>query len=149
MNASLVNVPKTTNPIDPRLNDIAFLFTSTAKGNSSGIRVLMTVPDAQTWCTSPLSRGVIHGTEWAYFWTRAATWIRELGATLDITGFTDNGEWDDRFREAGVMTWTPLHRFRAVLEPLGVHVIDGTPRPAAPAPDRPVLEQLDMFGEVA
>lgn len=43
------------------LADYAFLYTSTATGQNSGIHFMMTVDDAMKWCGSDLSHGVYLG----------------------------------------------------------------------------------------
>ena len=94
------------------LESLAFLYTATALGNNSGIRFMLTVPDAKVWCSSPESRGIGRGAEWAYFWTSVANWLRNYqgdgdayGAhryEVDVSKLEDNGEWDDKIAAAGV-----------------------------------------------
>lgn len=84
----------------------------------------MSVEDAMVWCQSDVSRGVLHGTRWAYFWTRSTRFIEEYGGkerVLDITGYIDDGSWDERIEVLG-LTKIGFERFREVFEPLGVTV---------------------------
>lgn len=109
------------------LDRLAFLYTATERGNSSGIRFAMSVDDAMTWCESDISRGVLHGTMWAYFWTSArhflGHWSGYGRAEIDITGYVDDGSWDARIASLG-LTKIPLTDFRRVLAKYGVRVID-------------------------
>ena len=57
------------------LKTYAFLYTATEKGNNSGIRFMMSIEDAEIFCSSPKSRGVLHGTHWAYFFTSVYNYI--------------------------------------------------------------------------
>lgn len=57
------------------LSQMAILYTATEKGNNSGIRFGMSVDDAMAFCESDISRGVLHGTQWAYFWTRLSSFV--------------------------------------------------------------------------
>ncbi|VDG76196.1 Uncharacterised protein [Actinobaculum suis] len=101
------------------LEKYAFLYTATAAGNNSGVRFMATVEDARKWCSSDLSRGVIHGTPWAYFWTsvpaflechwgeaygdlqHSTTGVLRDGAILDMRQAADSGEWDERIASTG------------------------------------------------
>ncbi len=125
---------ETPEPSAPDLSDLdryAFLYTATAAGNNSGVRFAMTVEDAQAWCESELSQGILHGTPWAYFWTRVPTYLRNR---CDFTGahgdtppeiqasrIVDNGSWDDRIAGLG-LTMIKASQFREWLEPYGVKV---------------------------
>ena len=57
------------------LKTYAFLYTATEKGNNSGIRFMMSIEEAEIFCSSPKSRGVLHGTHWAYFFTSVYNYI--------------------------------------------------------------------------
>lgn len=116
-----------------RLERVALLYTATALGNATGIHFAATIEDAQRWCSSPVSRGVMHGTEWAYFWTSAANYVRHHqgdgeaygGATwIDMSGHVDNGDWDERIAAAGVNK-IGLPELVEILRESGVHVIGG------------------------
>lgn len=108
------------------LDDLAFLYTGTEKGNNSGIRFAMTRSDAMAWCGSDISRGVLHGTAWAYFWTSARNFIDcHWGLhkpKLDIRKLIDNGQWDARIASLGLRK-IGFSQFREVFEPMGVEVI--------------------------
>lgn len=113
--------------LNPQLSEWAFLYTSTEKGNNSGIRFLMTLDHAQQWCDSDVSRGVLMGTKWAYFFTTVARYLEVTCPTveprLDIGGCYDNGEWDERIAALGLKKIDLVH-CRRILGPLGVRVVD-------------------------
>lgn len=104
------------------LDDIAFLYTGTESGNCSGIRFAMSIPDAQAWCSSDVSRGQLHGTRWAYFWTTAASFLTAFPPPLDLTGYVDSGEWDQRIAGLGLVK-IGFAELPALLEPFGVRVV--------------------------
>lgn len=108
------------------LDDLAFLYTATEKGNNSGIRFAMSRQDAMTWCESDISRGALHGTAWAYFWTSARNFIEcHWGLhkpRLDIRKLQDNGQWDERIAALGLRKIS-FPEFRSVFGPLGVEVM--------------------------
>jgi hypothetical protein len=113
--------------LDPRLDDYALLYTTTEKGNNSGIRFAMTVEDAMAWCSSPISQGAAHQQRWAYFWTSVKNFIGcHWGPNepkLVIKGLVDNGQWDDRIASMGLKK-IGFPDFRQVFGPLGVEVIE-------------------------
>lgn len=113
------------------LSKFAFLYTGTETGKNSGIKFMATIEDAQKWCSSPASKGVIHGTKWAYFFTSVANFIGCHWGTekpiLDITKLFDNGEWDERIAASGCQK-IGLDEIAQVLKPLGVEVKDGRHR---------------------
>jgi len=124
--------PAVTSGVDwDRLDGLAFLYTATAKGTSTGIRFAASIADAQRWCSSDVSRGVIRGTAWAYMWTSASNYIRHHSGDgsvygvgtprIDLTGCTDNGEWDDRIAAEGV-TKIALDELAQILRDCGVQV---------------------------
>lgn len=107
------------------LHGLAILYTATAMGNNSGIRFMMTVEDAMRWCELPVSRGVLHGTEWAYFWTRVSNfvscyWLNEEPC-IDLADARDDGSWDLRISDAGLRKIS-VWEFSKHLNPLGVSV---------------------------
>ncbi|MFT3877157.1 MAG: hypothetical protein QM708_12150 [Propioniciclava sp.] len=115
------------------LRRVAFCYTVTAAGTATGIRFGATVEDAMRWCSSPLSRGVLHGTEWIYCWTSAWNYVRhyrgDSGAydtghayLLDIRGLRDNGLWDDRIASTGCKLFR-LEDLPGLLRPMGVEVL--------------------------
>lgn len=112
------------------LKAIALCYTGTELGNNSGIKFAMSVADAMIWCGSPISRGVLRGTEWAYFWTSAYNFIScHWGIDepcLDLDRLVDDGSWDERIASLGVKK-IDLADFPAVFEPLGV-TIKNAPR---------------------
>ena len=109
------------------LQDKAFLYTGSEKGNYSGIRFGMSVEEAQKWCGSDVSRGTLHGTQWAYFWTTAANFLSAYPPPLDLEKHIDNGTWDDRIAAMG-LTKVSLWEFEAWLAPHGVEVINSPSR---------------------
>lgn len=88
------------------LENLAFLYTATETGAHSGIRFMMTIDEAMVWCESPVSCGVLHGTRWAYFFTRVSTFVRHYldgqEPVLDLSGEIDNGAWDARIASLGL-----------------------------------------------
>lgn len=118
------------------LDDYAFLYTATAEGNNSGIRFMMSRDDAMAWCESDISRGVLYGTPWAYFWTSVRCFIEHHNLypeesrhsltagrpRIDIRKLADNGQWDERIASLGLRK-IGFGEFRDVLEPLGVEVL--------------------------
>lgn len=117
--------PQATPVLDVEaLAALAFCYTATAKGNSSGIRFACPVEDAQAWCESDLSRGTLHGTAWVYMWTRVTTFLDVFPPPLDITGYVDNGEWDGRLASVGVRKIS-LTEFAGTFGPFGLEVIAG------------------------
>lgn len=114
------------------LGNLAFLYTASEKGNSSGIRFAATIEDAQKWCSSPVSRGQLHGVRWAYFWTSAANYINchwdIKDARLDLKGFTDSGEWDERIAATGCKK-IALWELPSVLSKAGIEVLNAPAKP--------------------
>ncbi len=109
------------------LENYALLYTVSEKGNHSGIRFMMTLEDAQKWCSAPESSGTLHGTRWAYFYTSVARFLgRDYSYTgvideLDLRDEFDNGSFDDRIAAAGCEK-IGLSQIRSVLRPFGVVV---------------------------
>lgn len=107
------------------LSEIALAYTTTEKANSTGIRFATSVADAQKFCSDDRTRGVLHGTQWAFMWTKASTWIQVLSSTdapvIDLKGMTDDGSRDSLIEELGINK-IELHDFPKVFEPLGVQV---------------------------
>lgn len=123
------------------LSQWAFLYTCTEKGTSTGVKFMATVPDAQAWCSSPLSRGQMHGTRWMYCWTSVLNYSRHHSGDadvygqptrlrVDLTGCTDDGTWDERITSTGCRM-VKLDEIADVLGPLGIEVV-GRPRVARP-----------------
>lgn len=106
------------------LDAIAFCYTGTERGNCSGIRFAMSVDDARAWCSSDVSRGVLHGTRWSYFWTTAARFLSCFPPPLDLRGYVDNGEWDDRISGLGLRK-IGFGEIGSMLAPYGVDVLTG------------------------
>lgn len=109
------------------LNDFALLYTATEKGNNSGIRFALTREDALRWCSLDVSRGVLHGTQWAYFWTSLRRFSSRDDCSqapeITIVLSADDGRWDTRIALAGC-TKIPLTEFRQKFEPLGLTVVE-------------------------
>lgn len=123
-------VPPADAPDRDALDGYAFLYTATAKGNCSGIRFALTVPEAQAWCESSVSGGTTHGTQWRYFWTAVTKFIDVFQSpVIDITGYEDNGKWDERIAGLG-LSKIGFDRFAEVFEPLGLTIIDSPQRAA-------------------
>ena len=128
--------PPTPTADTETLDRYAFLYTATDKGHATGIKSMATREDAIRWCSSPVSRGMIHGSHWAYFWTSVLNFVRhhtgdaeiygEHAYQLNLNGLVDNGEWDERIAAAGCKM-IKHHEIAAVLEPLGV-TVHGTPK---------------------
>lgn len=127
-----VEAPKPVGPDWDSLDDLAFLYTATRAGNSTGIRFAASLDDAMRWCSSPVSQGVLHGTPWAYFWTSASNFIRKYSGDdssydvkyqLDLSGCSDSGEWDARLVDAGVRK-IPLWCLPSLVGAFGVPVVN-------------------------
>lgn len=96
---------------DACLESYAFLWTATEKGNATGVRFMMTVKDAQTFCEDHRTSGVLHGTAWAFFWTTVRNYVEQYGEGLKRLGgqgyelklpkFEDNGSRDSLIEELG------------------------------------------------
>ncbi|WIK62602.1 hypothetical protein [Gleimia europaea] len=116
------------------LADIALVYTTTEKANSTGIRFATSVDDAQKFCSDDRTRGVLHGTQWAFMWTKASTWIQVLSdaenPVIDLDGMTDDGSRDGLIAELGVSK-IDLTEFPRVFGPLGVRVKNAPKRKAA------------------
>ena len=128
---TLFDIPGTrdvrTHPIDREaLREIALLYTASEKGNNSGVRFAMSVADACIWCSSDLSKGVLHGTHWAYFWTSALNFVECYWGTgtpiFDFSQETDNRQWDERIASLGLRKFS-FSDMPAMFEPLGVTII--------------------------
>ncbi len=83
------------------LSDWCFLYTAGRAGRNSGIRFMMTREDAMAWCESDVSKGILHGHPWAYFFTSVENfcnchWGQLRGAVLDLRKLEDNGQWDGK-----------------------------------------------------
>lgn len=97
----------------------AFLFTATEKGNSTDVHFMMTIEDAQKWCSLPISKGVLHGTRWAYFYTSVENffnchWGGHAADTL--ADWHDNGKWDEKIKEAGLTKFGWAKSFKMLLD---------------------------------
>lgn len=123
-------VPATDPGVDwDALDDIALLFTASEKGNNSGIRFAMSREHARAWCSSDLSRGNLHGTNWAYFFTSVSNFVRchwgpkePKEPKIVIAKLVDNGQWDARIASLGLAK-IALADLPALLTPLGVEVV--------------------------
>lgn len=131
---------KAADPTDlSSLDQYAFLYTATEKGNTTGIKMIMTVDDARKWCSSPLSRGQLHGTQWAYFWTTIANYVgyhwgviyhdvahalsvraRE-DRVIDLTEMEDNGLWNEKIASTGARKLS-LADLAPVFDGLGITI---------------------------
>ena len=118
--------PRQQYQIDERLREWAFVYTSSSKGNNSGIRFMMTVEDARIWCSSDISQGWLHGTHWLYCWTSIYNfvmchWTNEK-PVIDLRNHEDNGTWDERIASTGARKINFVEA-AAILKPLGVEVL--------------------------
>lgn len=85
---------------------IALVYTATEKGNSTDPHFFMSIDDAMKLCSDERSKGVLHGTKWAFFWTSLKNycgnyWDLTLNG-LDLTKFYDNGSRDALLEELGI-----------------------------------------------
>lgn len=87
--------------------DIALVYTATRHGKATAGHYFMSIADAKKFCSSPKSKGIIHGNEWAFFWTSLKNY---LGNFLDLTehgidfsGFCDDGSRDALLEELGIL----------------------------------------------
>lgn len=109
------------------LADYAFLYTCTEKGHNSGIHFMMTTEEAQKWCCSDLSKGVMMGTQWDYFWTSVKNfvgcyWNLAENAIIDLRKHKDNGRWDAKIASLGLHKYS-YSEMRDVLKPFGITVL--------------------------
>ncbi len=116
--------PKKTVDLDALAN-YAILYTATETGKNSGIHYVMTLDDAQKWCSSDVSRGQYMGNKWAYFWTSIANyltcvWMGESDE-LDLSTLTDGGSWDNKLDAVGVKK-IPVETLPELFAPYGVKV---------------------------
>lgn len=100
---------------DAAPENIALLYTCTACGNSTGGHFFMEIDDAKKFCDDDRSRGVLHGTPWAFFWTSLKNycgnyWDLTLHG-VDFSKFCDNGTRDKLCDEIGVHPLNPLRVF--------------------------------------
>lgn len=131
------------------LDQYAFLYTATEKGNSTGVKFMATIPDAQAWCASKESQGQLRGVRWAYYWTSvknyaAFHWGLTFGDTahsismtkrdkhvLDLSKEKDNGQWDERIAASGCRK-IGFVQMREILAQFGIDVkIPATARRAS------------------
>lgn len=106
--------------------DIALVYTATRAGKATAGHYFMRIEDAKKFCSHPKSKGVLHGNEWAFFWTSLKNY---LGNFLDLTeygidfsGFCDNGSGDALLQELGIEPYEAWD-VCAVLEKRGFRVI--------------------------
>lgn len=106
--------------------NIAIIYTGTECGNFSGPKYFMKIDDAKKFCSDERSKGVLHGTKWAFFWTSLANYVgcywdlSEHG--IDFSHFFDNGSRDGLLAELGIEKLDPREVF-GTLEKCGIHVI--------------------------
>lgn len=107
-------------------DDIALVYTATRAGKATSGHYFMRISDAKKFCSHPKSKGVVHGNEWAFFWTSLKNY---LGNFLDLTeygidfsGFCDNGSRDELLDELGIEPYEAWD-VCAVLEKRGFKVI--------------------------
>jgi hypothetical protein len=86
----------------------------------------MSVEDARAWCSSDVSRGNMHGTQWAYFWTTALNfcecyWTNDE-PVFDFSKDVDSGDWDQRIADLGLHK-IGFKELGELLGPMGVTVL--------------------------
>lgn len=118
--------PKSEKPeAGEELRKWAFLYTSTehvgGNNKSTIIRFMMTVEDAMKWCESDLSKGVMYGGKWAYFWTSVYnfTFCRWGDSKVVLDAHADNGTFDERIKSLGLRKYS-IAEIPGILRPLGV-----------------------------
>lgn len=85
---------------------IALVYTATRAGKATAGHYFMRIEDAKKFCSHPKSKGVVHGNEWAFFWTSLKNYmgnfldLTEYG--IDFSGFCDNGSRDELLNELGI-----------------------------------------------
>ncbi|MBD5406314.1 MAG: hypothetical protein HDR56_01685 [Treponema sp.] len=96
-------------------DNIALVYTATAHGKASCGHFFMKIEDAKKFCSSPKSKGVLLGNEWAFFWTSLKNY---LGNFLDLTEhgidfskFCENGSKDDLLRKLDIRPLSPVQVF--------------------------------------
>ena len=104
---------------------IALVYTATEKGNCTDPHFFLTIDDAMKLCSDERSKGVLHGTRWAYFWTSLKNyasnyWMGDDGG-LDFSKFHDNGSRDGLLAELGIEK-IDFHEVVALLEKAGFKV---------------------------
>ena len=108
------------------IDTLTFLYTGTSTGKNSGIKFMLTVEDAQKFCSDPRTAGQLYGSEWAYFYTTVREFLyrgkKELIVKkIDITKIVDNNSFDPLLAELGCKK-IPIEDFHIYLEPLGIEV---------------------------
>lgn len=132
---SLFNIMEENTPPKPLkeskpdipLSELAFLYTATETGKNSDIHFMMNLHDAQEWCSSPLSHGVMMGARWAYFYTSVENfcnchWGQLKGVTLDMRKCRDNGKYDGMIEQMGLKKYGK-HEIRDMLKDYGIEVL--------------------------
>jgi len=111
------------------MDNLAFLYTAGQSGKNSGIKFMLSVEDAQKFCSDDRSKGSLYGSEWAYFYTTVREFIyrgkppekKKNPNLLDVSRVFDNGSFDPLLKELGCKK-IPVQDFHIYLEPLGVQV---------------------------
>lgn len=79
-------------------DDIAIVWTATELGNNSDPHYFLNVEDAKKLCSDQRSKGVLHGTKWAFFWSSLKNYCGNYydltDGGLDMSKFYDNGSRD-------------------------------------------------------
>lgn len=85
---------------------IALVYTATEKGNSTDPHFFLAIDDAMKLCSDERSKGVLHGTRWAFFWTSLKNYCGNYwdltDGGLDFTKFYDNGSRDALLDDLGI-----------------------------------------------
>ena len=94
------------NAYDAAPDGIALVYTASENGNSTGPHFFLTIDDAMKLCSDNRSKGVIHGTCWAFFWTSLKNYCGNYwdltDGGIDFTNFFDNGSRDELLNELGI-----------------------------------------------
>ena len=105
-----------------QLKDWCFLYTSGRKNCT--IRFMMNREDAMKFCSSPKSKGVLHGNRWMYIFMCVWNWLGEMPVgcrKIQMYEDDDNGNYDYLIEELGCNA-VKIKQIPDILVPLGVNV---------------------------
>lgn len=112
-----------------QLKDWCFLYTS---GTKCIIRFMMNREDAMRFCSSPKSKGCIHGNKWMYVFMCVWNWLDEMpydNRKIQMYEDDDNGNYDYLIKELNCHA-VRIVNIPDILIPLGVNVTVGEYRKA-------------------
>ena len=131
-NGNIINGRKITDPLygyteeqirnAEQLKDWCFLYTS-GRLNCT-IRFMMHREDAMKFCSSPKSKGVMHGNRWMYIFMCVWNWLGEMPVgcrKIQMYEDDDNGNYDYLIEELGCNA-VKIKQIPDILVPLGVNV---------------------------